>query len=202
MKLSMKSLLPLSQVVIGFHLSLLAVAADKHVHGAATLMLSGQGQQLEIMLESPAANLVGFEYHVSTPEQQATVEKVTQQLQTPSTLFAFNGSDCLVSSVNVDMSAVSQAQTKHHSDDDKQHDEHDKHPHMNVHKSSKKSVHSNITASYMLNCNRPISQIKSINILLMKQFKAIDELTVQWVMENHQGQKRLNHRSHLIRLDK
>jgi hypothetical protein len=41
-----------------------------HVHGQAQLMLATDGDLLEVMLESPAANLLGFEQAPATDAQQ------------------------------------------------------------------------------------------------------------------------------------
>ncbi len=77
----------------------LAVASDApgheahgaHVHGEAQLTLATDGGLLEIMLESPAANLLGFEHKPGTAaeqqawQQQQTLLKTGQWLQLPAT---------------------------------------------------------------------------------------------------------------------
>lgn len=60
-----------------------------HVHGEAQLTLATDGGLLEIMLESPAANLLGFEQKPATAarqsvwQQQQTLLKSGQWLQLP-----------------------------------------------------------------------------------------------------------------------
>lgn len=60
----------------------------KHEHGAASLNVALDGSTLEIQLESPAINLVGFEHAASSDAERATVAAVRQQLEQPQALFA------------------------------------------------------------------------------------------------------------------
>lgn len=64
-------------------------AHGSHVHGEAQLTLATDGDLLEIMLESPAANLLGFEHIPATAaeqqvwQQQQSMLKSGQWLQLP-----------------------------------------------------------------------------------------------------------------------
>ncbi len=66
-------------------------AHGAHVHGEAQLMLATDGGLLEIMLESPVANLLGFEHNPGTAteqqawQQQQALLKSGHWLQLPST---------------------------------------------------------------------------------------------------------------------
>jgi len=59
-----------------------------HEHGAAQLNAALDGQTLELQLESPAMNLVGFEYRAKTAADQATVAAVRAELENPLSLFS------------------------------------------------------------------------------------------------------------------
>lgn len=64
-------------------------AHGAHVHGEAHLTLATDGDLLEIMLESPAANLLGFEHKPGTAteqqawQQQQSLLKSSEWLQLP-----------------------------------------------------------------------------------------------------------------------
>ena len=58
-----------------------------HEHGVGRLNAALDGQTLELELESPAMNLVGFEHAASTPADKAKVAAVRAQLEQPLSLF-------------------------------------------------------------------------------------------------------------------
>ena len=59
-----------------------------HEHGVASLNVALDGETLEIQLESPAMNLVGFEHAAKSDADQAKVAAARQQLEQPQALFA------------------------------------------------------------------------------------------------------------------
>ena len=54
-----------------------------HEHGRAQLNIVLEGQTLALALESPAANLLGFEHQARTTEQKNRVTQVQNQLRQP-----------------------------------------------------------------------------------------------------------------------
>lgn len=52
-----------------------------HVHGAAELMLATEGTLLEIMLQSPVVNLLGFEHKPGTDAEQQAWQQQQNLLQ-------------------------------------------------------------------------------------------------------------------------
>jgi hypothetical protein len=63
-----------------------------HEHGTAQLDIVLEGSQAHIHLQSPAANLLGFEHHPQTEQQQATLRNAMRTLQQE--LFHFEGGAC------------------------------------------------------------------------------------------------------------
>jgi hypothetical protein len=59
-----------------------------HEHGVASLNVALDGQTLEIQLESPAMNLVGFEHAAKSDADKAKVAATRKQLEQPQALFA------------------------------------------------------------------------------------------------------------------
>ncbi len=163
-----------------------------HVHGLAELTIALEGNALELNLESPAANIVGFERRASSPEQRIAVAASKKILETPAQLFRFIGTDCLVDRATVDVSAVEprhndQATPGHHDD------EHD-HDHDHDHDS-----HSEISANYRLTCAEG-SKLTAISVDLLKHFSAIEKLQVQWISGAKQGAIDLSRHSTLVKL--
>ncbi|WP_278956053.1 DUF2796 domain-containing protein [Aquipseudomonas alcaligenes] len=61
---------------------------DAHEHGVASLNVALDGQTLEIQLQSPAMNLVGFEHEAKSDADKAKVAAARQHLEQPQALFA------------------------------------------------------------------------------------------------------------------
>lgn len=59
-----------------------------HEHGVASLNVALDGQTLEIQLESPAMNLVGFEHEAKSDADKAKVAAARKHLEQPQALFA------------------------------------------------------------------------------------------------------------------
>jgi hypothetical protein len=65
-----------------------ATAQSKaHHHGAASLQVGLDGQTLQIALESPSDNLLGFEHAPRTEAQRKAVARAEEQLRQPGQLF-------------------------------------------------------------------------------------------------------------------
>ena len=85
------------------------LAAEKrelgsHEHGAATLQLAVEDDTVEIVLEVPGRNIVGFEHAPETDEQGAAVEEARRRLADPLSLFSMAGATgCTVAEAEVEL---------------------------------------------------------------------------------------------------
>ena len=159
-----------------------------HVHGEAELMLAYEGGQLQMMLHSPAGNIVGFEHKVSSAEEHATLEKAQAVLTSPERLFVFDG-DCSLVEQGIDVSALERL--------DPMHDGHEEgHHHRGEHNHD--SGHAEILAEYTFECSGPVSGIR---VELLNSFPAIERLNVRWVTESGQGASELGQSNLNVVLD-
>lgn len=162
-----------------------------HVHGAAELMVALEGDSVEIMLESPAANIVGFEHKATSAEQIAAVEKAEALLKQPMTLFALGG-QCQVSEVELDMEAVEPEEHHHEQHDDHHHEKHHhKHDHDDHAEHQSHGTHGEVSAHYHFKCEKA-DQIRTLTVNLGQHFPAIESLSVAWVTDQGQGAVTLN----------
>lgn len=145
-----------------------------HLHGLVEMTLAIEGQTIEMNLESPAANLVGFEHPASTPEQRASVTRAKKILASPQQLLTFIGTGCEASRHEVDVSAVLAAEGDDHKE--QAHDEHDEHG----------ETHSEISAGYQFICGQA-STLTAIKVHLFDLFPGIDRVNVAWVTESSQA---------------
>lgn len=167
-----------------------------HVHGLAELTVAQNGQQLELHLESPAANIVGFEHKASTHEQEHAIEKAKSILESPQKLFIFSGTRCDVINVDVNVSALLSHHEKSHHEDTHEHESEKEH-----YDEYHQDAHNEITALYQFNCLQG-SKLETISVALLEQFTGIEKLKAMWVTEATQGTDELSLRSKIIHLRK
>ena len=104
-------------------------AGGAHEHGAAELLLSSEGRDVQITFNSPAQSLVGFETAAVTAEQKAEVERAVAILMAPNDLFVLEGNSCDLIDATVDVSSImgvgnAPSQPKEHADHTDEHAEH------------------------------------------------------------------------------
>ena len=107
-------------------------AGGAHEHGAAELLLSSEGRDVQITFNSPAQSLVGFETAAVTAEQKAAVERAEAILMAPNDLFVLEGNSCELIDASVDVSSImsvgnAPSQPKEHADHADEHAEHAEH---------------------------------------------------------------------------
>jgi len=143
-----------------------------HEHGVAKLNAVLDGNTLELELDSPAMNLVGFEHAASSDADKAKVAAVRQQLEQPLKLFALaSAAGC-----KDDQQAL---ESLLFGDPDKADDDGDEH--------EKGHAHSDINAHYQLTCATP-DKLTQIDLTpLYKAFPATQKINVQLIGPN--GQK-------------
>lgn len=126
MKKILHILLSVSFVFVSFVVNK-AIAQSPHVHGVATMTLALENKTLEIQLESPAANLLGFEHKAKKPEEKKKVAQTEALLQSPETLFLFKGASCEPKESRLDLSGIIETAHSEHSDEHNHHDHVDDH---------------------------------------------------------------------------
>lgn len=176
-----------------------------HAHGVAELTLAWDGEILEIELESPAANVVGFEYKATTAEEKNTVQKSESLLKDVAKIITIKNASCRSSSVSIDMAGVlteGKHDKGHHDKDhhEKEHHEykqeskehHESHEHHHEGKHDKKQeTHSEITANYQFECSKPKDSI-SVSLGLFDHFRGFEKINAMWVTNTEQGAKTLD----------
>ena len=107
-------------------------AGGAHEHGAAELLLSSEGRDVQITFSFPAQSLVGFETAAVTTEQKAAVERAEAILMAPNDLFVLEGSSCELIDASVDVSSImgvgnAPSQPKEQADHAEEHADHAEH---------------------------------------------------------------------------
>ena len=157
---------------------LVAMSANKHVHGEAELFVALEGNQVLIEFESPADNIIGFEHAPDTPLQRQELARSLELLQEHSSIVSFSGTACKQISAEVTSPFASHNTAETH---EKSHDSaHKKHEH-------KKNEHTEFHASYALECDADAQKTNPITVNAFKHFAGLRDVTVKWVTTNGQG---------------
>ena len=139
-----------------------------HAHGAAELRVVVDGQQLEIALESPLDNVLGFEHAPRTDKQRAAVRAMAGKLRQAQTLFVPTAAaQCTLASVQLASAALpadllgepKPAPPEASKDED---------------------GHADLDATFTFKCASP-AQLKGMDVGLMQAFPGFRKLNVQVV---------------------
>ncbi|UXY53701.1 MULTISPECIES: DUF2796 domain-containing protein [Pseudomonas] len=152
-----------------------------HEHGVARMNVALDGNSLELELESPAMNLVGFEHAASSDADKAKVAAARALLEKPLDLFALPlVAGCKVTGQELESPLFGNAPADHeHEHEDADHDEEKGHEHHHE--------HSEVHAHYQLECAKP-GDLKTLDLKeLFERFPATQKIQVQLI--GPQGQQ-------------
>jgi hypothetical protein len=151
-----------------------------HEHGVGRLNAALDGQTLELELESPAMNLVGFEHAATTDADKAKVAAARAQLEKPLALFNLpKAADCVVASQELESPLFGDKPAADDHDDD-DHDEDAKDGHEHHHD------HSEIHAHYQFTCAAP-GALKTLDLAnIFNLFPATQKIQVQLISPSGQ----------------
>ena len=142
-----------------------------HEHGVATLAIAVSKDGAEIVLESPAANLVGFEHTARTDEEKQKLLAATQTLQAGDKLFTLSPD----AGCKLDNAAIS---SNVEGDNAKDHEAGES--------------HSDIDVTWSYSCSKP-EALTSIGIKLFSAFpNGFTKLKAEWVTDKGASAKELN----------
>ena len=149
-----------------------------HEHGVARLNAALDGQTLELELESPAMNLVGFEHAASTDADKAKVAAVRAQLEKPLALFSLPpAAGCVVAQQELESPLFGDKPEDHDEDHD---DAKSAGGHEHHHE------HSEIHAHYQFTCATP-GALKNLDLAgVFKTFPATQKIQVQLISPSGQ----------------
>jgi len=173
--LSLLALVPLSASAGDDHRH---VQHDAHVHGAATLQLILQGNDLEMEFHSPAMNIVGFEHKATTADEKQKIQDALATLRNAGELFSFSGTRCQLTEVEAELDQDDHDDEHGHDNDHDQH--HDDHAEAHT------AGHSEFDVDYRFRCDDG-SRLSTIEVKLPVRFTGIQTLDAEWILNDSQG---------------
>ncbi|WP_347928132.1 DUF2796 domain-containing protein [Pseudomonas helvetica] len=154
-----------------------------HEHGVGRLNAALDGQTLELELESPAMNLVGFEHVASTDADKAKVAAARAQLEKPLVLFSLpKAANCVVSQQELNSPLFGDKPDTDDHDDDDDHATDGKGAAAEEHHHD----HSEIHAHYQFTCAAP-GALKTLDLSqVFTTFPATQKIQVQLISPSGQ----------------
>ena len=165
----------------------LAIDLGAHEHGSASLNIAIDSSTIAMRFESPAVNIVGFEYTTEDAQQQLLIKQAKNNLSNFDAIFQLAGA---VSCQTVQSSANWVTKHEESHEEHEEHEEHDKAP---------SAEHAEFIAEYQLKCTQ-LNNLTAINVNLFEFFPAISHLDVQVIYSGGQIKQELNVINTLIKL--
>lgn len=181
--------------------SLPALSADRHhdahQHGVSKLNLVIEGKRLEMDLESPGADIVGFEHAPANDADRKAIADAAARLKDGGALFVTAAAaGCKLQSAEIEAPGTGEKK-QHHGhghghDHDHDHDK-DKHARDNHGHHAEKAggeAHSEFHAHYRFECDRP-EKLTHIDAEFFGAFPRAKEIDVQAVTPGKQFRREL-----------
>ena len=147
--------------------------AGPHVHGQGQLSIAMEAEQVQLQLSMPAGDVVGFEHAPTNETERSQILKTETQLKDTAQLFVFDGTQCQISQVSIDMAGVDSAANGLVKDG-------------HSHDHDKKSQHTNILADYIFDCSN-VNALSGLVVNVFDAFPAITNINAQWISGRGQG---------------
>jgi hypothetical protein len=152
-----------------------------HEHGVARLNLAQEGKRIELHLESPATNLVGYEHMPSSDADRQVLEETLAKLRAADQIFRFDEqAKCRLIDAEVSTPLTGEEgsmSTQHDTHEEAAHEEDHEHEHER---------HADVDADYRFECAEP-DKLSRIRMDLFRHFPATHELHVQFATDKRQG---------------
>ena len=158
-------------------------ASNAHVHGHGSLLIALEGNNLQLVFNLPAADIVGFEHAAITSEHKAKLGAVEQMLSSSDAVFSIEGGQCHVVNQDIDL--------PHHSHHDEHHEEESEHHHEEADNDEQghHESHADVSLRYQLACK---SHPAGLTVSLFDNAPSLGEINAQWITDSSQGQQDLS----------
>jgi hypothetical protein len=148
--------------------------AGRHEHGTSELRIAIDGNDVEVELEGPAANFLGFEYQPSTAAEQQALDDALATLRAPDNLFTWPAAaGCQL--VSTEVTPPDYGTMEDDGDHDDAEDDED-----GGHNHGDEDGHTELTALYGYRCTQPAA-LESLRVLVFARFPQTGRLAASVV---------------------
>ena len=176
-----------------------AVAQSTHVHGQGQVGMAIDQNLISMTLESPGADIVGFEHEARTAEEKTTVTEALKHLSDPMFVIQLPANaSCKV--VQASSEVTSENGDEGHADHE-EHEEHADHDDHEKHEEHENEAHGSFIAEYQLEC-ATIAAIDSIKFVYFDHFRNAQSLIVVLIDKNGQHRHEISRDNPILYLKK
>ena len=151
-----------------------------HVHGMGQLDVAVEGGTVDMRLELPGADVVGFEHAAASAEDKAAVAKAVAALKAGGALFAFPAAaQCRLATAKVESALAEDGDHGHGA-----------HKHGETKSARKDAAHAEFHVHYRFRCERPAS-LTHVDVKIFEKFPAARELAAQVITGRGQSARQL-----------
>ena len=179
-----------------------AAAQSTHVHGQGQVGMAIDQNLISMTLESPGADIVGFEHEARTAEEKTAVTEALKQLSDPMFVIQLPANaSCKV--VQASSEVTSENGDEGHADHEEHtdHDEHEDHEDHADHEEHENEAHGSFIAEYQLEC-ATIAAIDSIKFVYFDHFRNAQSLIVVLIDKNGQHRHEISRDNPILYLKK
>lgn len=178
---------------------------EAHVHGEGHVNIAIEGDRIYLELESPGADIVGFEYAARTADETAVVARAISNLQDPMQMMRFDtAANCQVISATAGVDLEEAEHEEHDPHEDHKHDDDDHALSSNgasPEHSEANEGHSAYRAEYEIEC-ADIGVLNSIEFTYFSHFPNAQTLDVVLIQDNGQQQQDVDRSSPVLLLNR
>uniref|UniRef100_UPI0035637724 ZrgA family zinc uptake protein n=1 Tax=Neptunomonas sp. TaxID=1971898 RepID=UPI0035637724 len=165
-----------------FMLTSLVHAGEAHEHGVVTIDAVVEEKLLDVMLITPAVNVVGFEHTPETEAQKAEVLQAINSLKQGYQIIQLpRAALCLLKEADVTQSLL-ESQHEHEEEHAHAHEEEHEHEEKHAHEHEEEDGHADIRVHYQFVCAKP-EQLTQITVGLFDQFPVVESVRYQMVSQ-------------------
>ncbi len=176
-----------------------AAAQSAHVHGEGRVNIAIDGNNIFMALESPGADIVGFEHEARTSDEKAAVTQALAKLGNPMLLMRFAAdANCEV------RRASSKSENEHDEHEGEEHSEHDEHEdeeHAEHDEHEGEEEHGAFLAEYEFECAH-IDALDFIEFTYFSQFSNSQSLDIVLIDGNGQRREEIDRANPVLQLKK
>jgi hypothetical protein len=177
-----------------------------HEHGAAKLLIAQEGEHVEIILETPAYNIIGFEHMPSTDEQLDVAHHARHSLAEEGAELAklTEAAKCEVEAVEIESEIMDYVHDHFHGEEHEEHADHDHDHEEQAHEESHDDhddeahdhdheghQHSDIHVHWEFHCDN-VAKLEGVDVNLFKAFPNFADIDVEYIVGDKTGMAETN----------
>jgi hypothetical protein len=161
---------------------------NAHTHGLAHMNILYEAGLLLVELETPAANMLGFEHMPQNTKEWQQLHKLEQRLNRPENIIVLTPY-CDLQNVDIKLPFTEEKEAKNDKNNEHSHQHHETHQQPTQKNNKAYDKHQNIHLNYTWQCTELMPPV--LYTPVFNSFSGFEKIKVQWVSNGKQGAREL-----------